>query len=110
LAPFLGRLDAEASRVVAETEPPEKSVTVVSGEFVAYLPLAGMVDLEAERQRLAKEMDQVRKAIGRSEALLANEGFTKRAPEEVVQREREKLAGLKEKAEKLQEHLRLLEG
>ncbi len=107
---FLGRLDAERSQVVAETEPPEKSVTVVSGDFVAYLPLAGMVDVEAERKRLEKEMAQVQKAIQRSEALLANKGFTERAPEEVVQREREKLASLKEKAEKLQEHLGLLEG
>ncbi len=107
---FLGRLDTEVSQVVAETEPPAKSVAVVSGDLVAYLPLAGMVNLEAERKRLAKEMGQAQKAIQRSEGLLSNKGFTERAPEEVVQREREKLAALKEKTGKLREHLRMLEG
>ena len=62
---------------------------VVRGE-VAALPLAGVIDFAAERARLEKEMAKVAQDIARIDAKLGNADFLKRAPEEVVDGEREK--------------------
>ena len=102
---FLARLDTEKSQVSNEASPPEQAVTVVSGEFVAYLPLSGMVDVEAERKRLQGELEKVRQLIDRSEKLLSNKGFVEKAPEAVVQRERDKLEDLKRRERNLIEHI-----
>jgi valyl-tRNA synthetase len=57
---------------------------------VAALPLRGIIDLAAERSRLEKELQKVEADIKRIDAKLANADFLKRAPEEVVDAEREK--------------------
>jgi valyl-tRNA synthetase len=62
---------------------------LVRGE-IAALPLAGVIDLAAERARLEKEMAKVRGDIARVDAKLGNADFLARAPEEVVEGEREK--------------------
>ncbi len=102
---FLSRLDSEKSVVSNDAQPPDRAVTVVSGEFVAYLPLSGMVDVEAERKRLQNELDKVRQLIERSESLLSNKGFVEKAPKEVVQRERDKLEDLRKREKNLVSHL-----
>ena len=73
-----------------------------------HLPLAEMIDLDAERQRLGKELENLRRQIARSEGLLANQNFLSKAPEEVVAREREKLAKLREDEARVLERLRAL--
>jgi valyl-tRNA synthetase len=82
----LGRLSAIS---FADAPPPGAVQIVVRGE-VAALPLAGVIDLAAERTRLEKEMAKVKGDIARVDAKLANADFLKRAPEEVVEGEREK--------------------
>ncbi len=62
---------------------------LIRGE-VAALPLKGVIDLAAERARLEKELQKVEADIKRVDAKLANADFLKRAPEEVVDAEREK--------------------
>jgi valyl-tRNA synthetase len=62
---------------------------IVRGEIV-FLPLAGIVDLDAERARLAKEMAKADADIARVDAKLNNPNFVSRAPEEVVDEEKEK--------------------
>jgi valyl-tRNA synthetase len=62
---------------------------VVRGEVVE-LPLAGVIDLAAERARLAKEMAKIDADIARVDQKLGNADFLKRAPEDVVEGEREK--------------------
>jgi valyl-tRNA synthetase len=82
----LGRLSVIA---FADAPPPGAVQIVVRGE-VAALPLAGIIDLAAERARLEKEMAKVKGDIARVDAKLANADFLARAPEEVVEGEREK--------------------
>jgi len=69
-------------------------VQLSAGGISTYLPLAGMVDLDAERKRIEKELANVEGQINRTEGLLGNENFVGRAPEQVVQRERDKLKEL----------------
>ena len=75
---------------------------------MCYLPLAGLVDLEAERERLSSKLAEIEGRIARSEGLLAGE-FAQKAPEHVVQRERDKLADLQTEQAKLKERLAALE-
>jgi len=103
----LARLDPEALTITPAGEPDGQVATVVVGGVTGYLPLAGLVDLEAERNRLSKELDQVVRQIARSERLLAGP-FAERAPAEVVRREREKLADLQARRQQLEERLAAL--
>jgi valyl-tRNA synthetase len=73
----------------------------VPGGRVAVLPSSG-VDLEAEKQRAAERAEELRKEIARAEGKLANQGFVAKAPEAVVQAEREKLERLKSELEELE--------
>jgi len=102
----LARIDPE-HLVIAATLPikMEKVVSLVVGNVEIYLPLAGMVDLDAERERLGKDLAQVEEQIARAKGLLANEGFTGKAPAHIVERERDKLADLEEQAIKLRGRL-----
>ncbi|HEX8903892.1 MAG TPA: class I tRNA ligase family protein, partial [Longimicrobiaceae bacterium] len=75
-----------------------------------FLPLAGVIDLDRERARLRDEAAKIEGLAGGTEKKLANEGFVAKAPPEVVEREREKLAGYREQLRKLREKLAALEG
>ncbi len=88
-------------------ETPAEAVPLVAGGVDIYLPLAGLVDLAAERKRLQSELEAVRSQQQRLEALLAGP-FSQRAPEDVVRKERERLADLGQKAERLQSQLKSL--
>ncbi|NTW98269.1 MAG: class I tRNA ligase family protein, partial [Oscillochloris sp.] len=88
----LARVDAARLEIVESLEiKPTQSAAIVLGAVEAYLPLAGLIDLEAERARLRKELEQAEADVARREARLANEGFVGKAPANVVQRERDGL-------------------
>jgi len=91
LLSYLARLDDRRLVIRPMAEVPDSAVTVSMGDLTAYLPLSGMIDLEQERSRLKEEMAELDRQIDRVSGLLQSE-FAKRAPEEVVAREREKLA------------------
>ncbi len=86
----LARLDHEQAVLTSSDEAPAKATAVTAGGITVFLPLAGMVDLEAERKRLEKELDNVDKQLKRIDGMLNNPGFTGKAPEEVVQREQDR--------------------
>ncbi|MGE0750868.1 MAG: valine--tRNA ligase [Variibacter sp.] len=91
----------------ADVAPPNAVQLVVRGE-VAALPLAGVIDLDAERGRLQKEMAKVASDIARVDAKLGNDDFLKRAPEDVIEGEREKRADAQARYEKIVEALERL--
>ncbi|MBX3053979.1 MAG: valine--tRNA ligase [Caldilineaceae bacterium] len=99
------KIDGESLRIAAELPAPEKSVALAVGGVTVYLPLAGLVDMEAERKRLQKEMENVDGQIARIDGLLANEGFLAKAPEQVVGREKAKLEELRGQRVQLQANL-----
>jgi valyl-tRNA synthetase len=102
----LARLDLERLRIVAQlTERPRQALSLLVGDVECYLPLSGMVDLEVERSRLARELGEAASLISRAEQLLANQDFTTKAPASVVEREREKLAQNRARQAKLQGRL-----
>lgn len=90
------------------TETPEHVVALLLGDVSVYLPLAEMTDIEAERARLVKELESAEGAHRGVEVKLANENFVSRAPVEVVERERERGAGLRDRIARLRERLDLL--
>ncbi len=69
-----------------------------------FLPLAGLVDLEEERERLQKELSETESRIQRLEELLASE-FSQKAPPPVVQKERDRLEDYRQTAVKLRRQL-----
>jgi valyl-tRNA synthetase len=71
---------------------PRASALAVVGQSEIYVELEGLVDLAAERQRLEKEIKRAGDAIAFTRGKLARPDFTERAPAEIVEKERDKLA------------------
>lgn len=101
----LSGLDAEAVEISEYVEKPADSLTLVVGPVEIHLPLAGLVDPDAERERLSRELAEAQAQVTRLEKLLASE-FALKAPAALVQKEREKLAAYRETAEKIGAQLR----
>ncbi|HEX4411626.1 MAG TPA: valine--tRNA ligase [Xanthobacteraceae bacterium] len=93
----------------ADTVPQGSVQLVVRGE-VAALPLKGVIDLAAERVRLDKEMVRAEADIARVDAKLGNPNFVARAPEEVVEEEKEKREEAQARKAKIAEALERLKG
>ncbi len=93
LRAMFGQLCRVGSLTLLGTEDPDPvgCATVVVSDSVVFLPLADLIDVEAERLRLVKERDQLQQRLRRSQGMLANEQFVARAPEAVVSRERDNL-------------------
>lgn len=87
---------------------PEKAIGTVVEKVEIYLPLAGIVDLEKEKNRIKKEIESIKKYILEVEKKITNKEFLAKAPKEIVESEKEKLNGQKEKLEKLEDQLKNL--
>lgn len=83
---------ASASEVsfLENKETSDKNVSVVTRGAEIFIPLLELVDIEKELERLNKEKEKLEKEIDRVEKKLANEKFVSKAPESVVNEEREK--------------------
>ncbi len=99
-----------ASEVALEPDyqPEGPTGTAVSALGTAYLPLSDVIDIDAERARLEKQADEVKSLIQRSARKLENEKFVNKAPEHVVQLERDRLTENKETLVRLHEQLNAL--
>ncbi|MFQ5460421.1 MAG: hypothetical protein ACE5EL_06470, partial [Anaerolineae bacterium] len=76
----------------------------------AGLPWAGTIDLEKEQHRMGGEADKARGEVERLQGVLANQNFVARAPEAVVQRERDRLADAEARLATLEDRLGRLAG
>jgi len=93
--------------LVLESKPDQGNLTALVVEDIEiFLNLAASGDSEADRERLERELVEAESHIARLEKLLSSP-FAQKAPTNVVEAEREKLAGYKSSAEKLRERLRI---
>jgi valyl-tRNA synthetase len=103
------RLARLSSLDIAASPPPGSVQLVVRGE-IAALQLKGVIDFAAERARLEKELARIGAEIARIDGKLANADFVKRAPEEVVEGERERREEAQARRHKIVEALERLKG
>lgn len=95
---------ADAAWVSADETPPE-SATVMVGELEILIPMAGFIDKEEESERLSREIAKLTKDAERAESKLQNPQFVDKAPNDVVEKERAKLADLHNTLHKLAQQL-----
>ncbi len=103
----LAGLEPMQFRILAELPPsgkPRQAVAMVVGRTEVYLPLAGMVNVDAERERMTKELAELDKQIAKLETLLGSD-FANKAPAGVVEKERARLAAARESRAKLAEQV-----
>jgi len=101
---------ARLSDISFAQRPPQGAVQLIVRGEVAALPLTGVIDFAAEKARLEKEMARVSSDIARIDAKLANADFVARAPEDVVEGEREKREEAEARRAKIDEALARLKG
>ncbi len=106
---MLARLDPNELTIAARPGRPAQALALVVGKVEVYLPLAGMIDIEKEKARLASEIQKTSGDIARAEGLLAGD-FAKRAPEQVVNKTRDQLAANRERLTALNAQLANLDG
>ena len=99
--PYFKRLASASGITVASECSDEGTVRIVTDSCEIFLPLADIVDSDAERERLTKELATAESEIKRAEGKLNNAEFVSKAPEKVVNAEKEKLAKFRALAEKL---------
>ena len=104
IASLAGLNEAELTIRESLKDKPKDATALVVGSVEIYLPLAGMVDLADEKARLEKEYKEAQLHVERLEKLLSGD-FANKAPAPVIQKEREKLEGYRETAEKLKAQL-----
>lgn len=106
---FLARIADDQLVITADAPTNEpNTLSARGGDVIVILPLAGMVDLSAERERLQKELAEAEAEKGRAEAQLGNKGFVDRAPEKVVQVQRDRLTRAIDQITQISERLRVL--
>ncbi|AMR65991.1 valine--tRNA ligase [Aquipseudomonas alcaligenes] len=102
--PLLNKLaKLESVRVLAAGEEAPMSATALVGEMQVLVPMAGLIDKDAELARLDKEIQRLQGEVQRVGGKLANEGFVAKAPAEVLDKERAKLAEAEQALAKLVE-------
>ena len=108
---FIQRLAYASEVKFADAAPADVSgmVTAVTHNATAYLPLRELVDIAAELERIRKEIEKAQNGLRSVEQKLSNEKFVSRAPEAVVNAEREKAAKYQELIAKLEESAKAMQ-
>jgi len=89
-------------------EPPA-AATALLGDMRLLVPMKGLIDVDAERARLDKQMEKLRGDLARSNGKLGNDKFVNNAPPEVVTQERERVAEFEKTIAQLTEQLEKLD-
>ena len=102
----LARVSSLTVLAPGDERPDPASVTTAILDGVTVMaPLAGLVDADAERARLSKELEETRSRLSGLEQRLGNEGFRSKAPAHVVAKEEERLEESRQRAERIEEQL-----
>ena len=104
-APFFQKLAGASEVELVDSYADSTAVQIITDSAVAYIPLADMIDFEAERKRLTTELEKNANEIKRVEAKLAGDGFISKAPAAVIEGERQKLEKYREVRRGLEEAL-----
>ena len=88
-----------------ERPDPASVMTAILDGVTVMAPLAGLVDADAERARLSKELDETRSRLTGLEQRLGNEGFRSKAPANVVAKEEERLEESRQRVQRIEEQL-----
>ncbi len=89
-------------------EKPDHAATAVIRKMEIFVPLEGLIDLDVERTRLTKRQTELDGFIIQIQKKLSNDNFLLRAPEDVVQKEKEKLADMESELERINSNLEML--
>ncbi|MCL2332977.1 MAG: valine--tRNA ligase [Actinomycetia bacterium] len=100
-----GLANVAGLEVGTEVSKPASSVSVIGEGLEIFIPLEGLVDLEAERIRLAREQEKLKSDLDRLERKLDNEGFLAKAAPEVVEKDRARAAELRDQLTKIGEQI-----
>lgn len=95
--------------IIDEEKEVEDAVSLIFNDFKIYIPLENLIDYDKERKRLKDEIKKLESEIKRAEGKLNNQGFVSKAPEAVVNEEREKLEKYKDLLVKTQESYKEIE-
>ncbi|HLQ70887.1 MAG TPA: class I tRNA ligase family protein, partial [Bacillota bacterium] len=95
------------SQLIIETsvDIPDKSLSQIVTGAELFFPLEGLIDIEKEIERLSKQRETLQKEIDRVQNKLANEGFVRKAPKDIVDAEKQKEQDYKEKYRKVNERI-----
>ncbi len=94
---------------LSDTDQAPESATSLVGEMKLLVPMAGLIDKDAELKRLNKQIEKLQKQIKGAQGKLANPGFTDKAPAAVVQKERDNLGDIEGQLTQLKEqHIKIM--
>ncbi len=100
---------SETEQIASDREKPRGAASFITEDVEIFVPLAGLVDISQEMKKLEKERGKVEKELAKVQGKLGNENFLKKAPAEIVKKEKEKKEALEARLEKIQKHFRMLE-
>jgi valyl-tRNA synthetase len=99
----------ESMTLLGSDEKAPASATALVGEMEILIPMAGLIDKEAELARLNKAAEKLQKDVARTSGKLSNENFVSKAPAAVIEKEREKLADMQMQLDKISEQKATIE-
>jgi valyl-tRNA synthetase len=98
----------EITMLSGDAAKPSGALSLILADLEVFVPVEGLVDVEGELARLAREEKKLSKEISRLDGKLSNQGFLSKAPAEVVQKERDRLAEAEARMEKIEAHKKML--
>ena len=98
---IIAKLAGGSDVKIIKKEPEEKSAKILTKLCTVFLPMGDLVDVEQEKEKIEKNIASLKFEIERSEKMLSNPNFVSKAPQKLVENEKEKLAKNKEFLEKL---------
>lgn len=98
----------DRTSILEKNDVPPQSISAVSGKTELFLPMEGLIDLNAEMNRLEKEMARLESDRLKTSSKLQNENFTANAPKDIVKKEQDRLTEIDESLQKVQQHIERL--